>query len=334
MCNSMFKALVLKKAEKAQNTLSIEDLSIDDLPKEEVLIKVEYSTLNYKDSLAVTNKLPIVKNYPMVPGIDLAGIVKKSSNKNFFIGDKVLFNGNGLGEITWGGMSQMACVNGDYLIKIPSTFSTKQAMTIGTAGYTAMLAVLALEKNKITPDKGEILVTGATGGVGSVSLMILNRLGYNVCAATGKTENVEYLKSLGAKRVIDRNVLSKECKPLEKEIWSGVIDTVGSKILANACASVKYGGTLVLCGLAQGFDFSTTVMPFILRGINLCGIDSVYCPLKLRQQAWERLGENIDLEKLGSISSLITLNEVLDFAKKMLAGSTKGRIVIDVNKKF
>ncbi len=327
----MFKALVLREIENKQNTLSIENLSIDDLPKEEILIEIEYSTLNYKDSLAVTNKLPIVRNYPMIPGIDLAGVVKNSSNKNFVIGDKVLLNGNGLGEISWGGMSQMAYVKGNCLIKIPSKFSSMHAMTIGTAGYTAMLAVLALENHKITPDKGEILVTGATGGVGSISLMLLNKLGYQVCAATGKLDNIEYLKSLGAKRIIDRNDLSKECKPLEKEIWAGVIDTVGSKILANACASVKYGGLLVLCGLAQSFDFPTTVMPFILRGINLCGIDSVYCPLELRQQAWERLAKDIDLEKLQSISSSISLNEVLDNAKNMLAGGSKGRIIIDVN---
>ena len=327
----MFKALILKKTGDKTNTLSIEDLSIDDLPKNEILIEVEYSTLNYKDSLAVTNKLPIIKNYPMIPGIDLAGIVRNSSNKNFVIGDKVLLNGSGLGEISWGGMSQMACVKGNYLIKIPSKFSSMQTMTIGTAGYTAMLAVLALEKHKITPDKGEILVTGATGGVGSISVMLLDKLGYKVCAATGKLENIEYLKSLGAKRIIDRNDLSKECKPLEKEIWAGVIDTVGSQILANACASVKYGGTLVLCGLAQGFDFPTTVMPFILRGISLFGIDSVYCPLELRQEAWERLARDIDLGKLQSISSLISLSEVLDNAKNMLAGDTKGRIVIDVN---
>ena len=327
----MFKALLLREIENKQNSCSIENLSIDDLPKEEILIEIEYSTLNYKDSLAVTNKLPIVRNYPMIPGIDLAGIVRNSSNKNFVVGDKVLLNGNGIGEISWGGMSQMACVKGNYLIKIPSKLSSMQAMTIGTAGYTAMLAVLALENHKITPDKGEILVTGATGGVGSISVMLLEKLGYQVCAATGKLDNGEYLKSLGAKRIIDRNDLSKECKPLEKEIWAGVIDTVGSKILANACASVKYGGALVLCGLAQGFDFPTTVMPFILRGINLYGIDSVYCPLELRQQAWERLAKDIDLEKLESISSLISLNEVLDNAKNMLAGGTKGRIVIDVN---
>ena len=327
----MFKALLLREIENKQNSPSIENLSIDDLPKEEILIEIEYSTLNYKDSLAVTNKLPIVRNYPMIPGIDLAGIVRNSSNKNFVVGDKVLLNGNGIGEISWGGMSQMACVKGNYLIKIPSKLSSMQAMTIGTAGYTAMLAVLALENHKITPDKGEILVTGATGGVGSISVMLLEKLGYQVCAATGKLDNGEYLKLLGAKRIIDRNDLSKECKPLEKEIWAGVIDTVGSKILANACASVKYGGALVLCGLAQGFDFPTTVMPFILRGINLYGIDSVYCPLELRQQAWERLAKDIDLEKLESISSLISLNEVLDNAKNMLAGGTKGRIVIDVN---
>ena len=327
----MFKALVLREIENKQNTPTIENLSIDNLPKEEILIEIEYSTLNYKDSLAVTNKLPIVKNYPMIPGIDLAGIVRNSSNKNFVVGDKVLLNGNGIGEISWGGMSQMACVKGNSLIKIPSKLSSMQAMTIGTAGYTAMLAVLALENHKITPDKGEILVTGATGGVGSISVMLLDKLGYQVCAATGKLDNGEYLKSLGAKRIIDRNDLSKECKPLEKEIWAGVIDTVGSKILANACASVKYGGALVLCGLAQGFDFPTTVMPFILRGINLYGIDSVYCPLELRQQAWERLAKDIDLEKLQSICSLISLNEVLDNAKNMLAGGTKGRIVIDVN---
>jgi acrylyl-CoA reductase (NADPH) len=267
----------------------------------------------------------------MVPGIDFSGEVEDSSNNNFKIGEKVVLNGHGVGEKYWGGMAQKAKVNGDWLVKLPEKFSLKQAMAIGTAGYTAMLCVLALEKNGVTPDKGEILVTGATGGVGSVAITILNKLGYQVCASSGRAEHSEYLKSLGAQRIIDRSELSEKGRPLGKEIWAGAIDSVGSFTLANICASIKYGGTVAACGLAQGFDLPATVMPFILRGINLAGIDSVYCSLEDRIKAWQRLADDLDIKQLEKMISVISLNKVMDSANDMLAGKSYGRIIVDVN---
>ena len=327
----MFNALVLNKEEDQKATSEIRELDISMLPEGDVLVKVDYSTINYKDSLAITSVSPIIKNFPMVPGIDFAGTVEESTNNNFKVGDNVILNGFGVGEKHWGGLSQKARVRGEWLVHMPKEFTSKQAMAIGTAGYTSMLCVLALENNGISPDRGEILVTGATGGVGSVAISLLSKLGYSVCASSGRTEHSEYLKSLGASSIIDRNELSEKGRPLNKERWAGAIDSVGSHTLANICASIKYGGTVAACGLAQGFDFPSTVMPFILRGINLAGVDSVYCTLKDRIKAWERLASDLNMEHLNSMINIISLSEVEETTQNMLSGKTHGRIIVDVN---
>ena len=327
----MFNALVLNKEENQKATSEIKELDISTLPEGDVLVKVDYSTINYKDSLAITSVSPIIKNFPMVPGIDFAGTVEESTNNNFKVGDNVILNGFGVGEKHWGGLSQKARVRGEWLVHMPKEFTSKQAMAIGTAGYTSMLCVLALENNGISPDRGEILVTGATGGVGSVAISLLSKLGYSVCASSGRTEHSEYLKSLGASSIIDRNELSEKGRPLNKERWAGAIDSVGSHTLANICASIKYGGTVAACGLAQGFDFPSTVMPFILRGINLAGVDSVYCTLKDRIKAWERLASDLNMEHLNSMINIISLSEVEETTQNMLSGKTHGRIIVDVN---
>jgi acrylyl-CoA reductase (NADPH) len=327
----MFNSLVLNKTDDQKATGKVEVITVSDLPEGDVLINIDYSTINYKDALAITSSSPIIKNYPMVPGIDFSGTVEETSNNNFKIGDKVILNGFGVGEKYWGGLSQKARVNGDWLVKLPEKFTTKQAMAIGTAGYTAMLCVLALEKNGVTPEKGEILVTGATGGVGSVAISLLAKLGYNVTASSGRAIHSEYLKSLGAKTVIDRKELSEKGRPLGKEIWAGAIDSVGSHTLANICASIKYGGTVAACGLAQGYDLPTTVMPFILRNVTLAGVDSVYCPIEERTVAWERLAQDLNLAHLDSMITTIALSEVVSTANNMLSGKTHGRILVDVN---
>lgn len=327
----MFNSLVLNKTDDQKATGKVEEITVSDLPEGDVLINIDYSTINYKDALAITSSSPIIKNYPMVPGIDFSGTVEETSNNNFKIGDKVILNGFGVGEKYWGGLSQKARVNGDWLVKLPEKFTTKQAMAIGTAGYTAMLCVLALEKNGVTPEKGEILVTGATGGVGSVAISLLAKLGYNVTASSGRAIHSEYLKSLGAKTVIDRKELSEKGRPLGKEIWAGAIDSVGSHTLANICASIKYGGTVAACGLAQGYDLPATVMPFILRNVTLAGVDSVYCPIEERIVAWDRLAKDLNLAHLDSMISTITLSEVVSTTNDMLSGKTHGRIIVDVN---
>ena len=327
----MFNALVLNKLEDEKASGKVEAIETSNLPDGDVLINIDYSTINYKDALAITSSSPIIKNYPMVPGIDFAGTVEETSNNNFKTGDKVILNGYGVGEKHWGGMSQKARVNGNWLVKLPENFTTKQAMAIGTAGYTAMLCVLALEKNGVTPDKGEILVTGATGGVGSVAISLLSKLGYQVSASSGRAEYTEYLKSLGASNIIDRSKLSEKGRPLGKENWAGAIDSVGSYTLANICASMKYGGTVAACGLAQGFDLPATVMPFILRSVTLAGVDSVYCPIEERIVAWERLAKDLNLANLDSMISTISLSEVVSSAHNMLSGKTYGRIIVDVN---
>ena len=327
----MFNALVLNKIEDEKASGKVEAIETSNLPDGDVLINIDYSTINYKDALAITSSSPIIKNYPMVPGIDFAGTVEETSNNNFKTGDKVILNGYGVGEKHWGGMSQKARVNGNWLVKLPENFTTKQAMAIGTAGYTAMLCVLALEKNGVTSDKGEILVTGATGGVGSVAISLLSKLGYQVSASSGRPEYTEYLKSLGASNIIDRSKLSEKGRPLGKENWAGAIDSVGSYTLANICASMKYGGTVAACGLAQGFDLPATVMPFILRSVTLAGVDSVYCPIEERIVAWERLAKDLNLANLDSMISTISLSEVVSSAHNMLSGKTYGRIIVDVN---
>ena len=301
------------------------------LPTGDVLIQVDYSTLNYKDSLAITGASPVVRNFPMVPGIDFAGTVEHSDHADFKAGDQVLLNGFGVGEGHWGGLAQKARVKGDWLVPLPSAFTPKQAMTIGTAGYTAMLCVMALEQQGVNPDQGEILVTGAAGGVGSVAISLLAKLGFKVVASSGRPEEKDYLLSLGATQVMDRNELSEKGRPLAKERWAGAIDVAGSHTLANICASMKYGGTVAACGLAQGYDLPATVMPFILRGITLAGIDSVYHPRADRIAAWNRLAEDLDLTHLDAIMTEITLGQALETAQEQMQGLTRGRFVVNVN---
>ena len=301
------------------------------LPEGDVLIQVDYSTLNYKDSLAITGASPVVRNFPMVPGIDFAGTVEHSDHADFKAGDQVVLNGFGVGEGHWGGLAQKARVKGDWLVPLPTAFTPKQAMTIGTAGYTAMLCVMALEQQGVNPDQGEILVTGAAGGVGSVAISLLAKLGYNVVASSGRPEEKDYLLSLGATQVMDRNELSEKGRPLAKERWAGAIDVAGSHTLANICASMKYGGTVAACGLAQGYDLPATVMPFILRGVTLAGIDSVYRPKADRIAAWNRLAEDLDLTHLDVIMTEITLGQALETAQEQMQGLTRGRFVVNVN---
>ena len=327
----MFNALVLNKKEDQKATGNVETIKLSDLPEGDILVNIKYSTLNYKDSLALTSSSPIIKDYPMVPGIDFSGEIEESLNEKFKVGDKVVLNGYGVGEKYWGGMSQKAKVKGDWFVKLPEKLSLKQAMAIGTAGYTAMLCVLALEKNGVTPEDGEILVTGATGGVGSVAITLLTKLGYHVVASSGRPEHSNYLILLGAKRIIDRKELSQKGRPLAKECWAGAIDSVGSYTLANVCAATKYKGIVVACGLAQGFDLPATVMPFILRGVSLVGVDSVYCPLKDRIEAWVRLSTDLNLEHLEKMTSVIPIQDVMVASKNMIEGKSYGRIVIDVN---
>lgn len=301
------------------------------LPEGDVLIQVDYSTLNYKDSLAITGASPVVRNFPMVPGIDFAGTVEHSDHADFKAGDQVVLNGFGVGEGHWGGLAQKARVKGDWLVPLPTAFTPKQAMTIGTAGYTAMLCVMALEQQGVNPDQGEILVTGAVGGVGSVAVSLLAKLGYTVVASSGRPEEKDYLLSLGATQVMDRNELSEKGRPLAKERWAGAIDVAGSHTLANICASMKYGGTVAACGLAQGYDLPATVMPFILRGVTLAGIDSVYRPKADRIAAWNRLAEDLDLTHLDAIMTEITLGQALETAQEQMQGLTRGRFVVNVN---
>ncbi|MFT7454466.1 MAG: acrylyl-CoA reductase (NADPH) [Saprospiraceae bacterium] len=301
------------------------------LPEGDVLIQVDYSTLNYKDSLAITGASPVVRNFPMVPGIDFAGTVEHSDHADFKAGDQVVLNGFGVGEGHWGGLAQKARVKGDWLVPLPTAFTPKQAMTIGTAGYTAMLCVMALEQQGVNPDQGEILVTGAAGGVGSVAISLLAKLGYNVVASSGRPEEKDYLLSLGATQVMDRNELNEKGRPLAKERWAGAIDVAGSHTLANICASMKYGGTVAACGLAQGYDLPATVMPFILRGVTLAGIDSVYRPKADRIAAWNRLAEDLDLTHLDAIMTEITLGQALETAQEQMQGLTRGRFVVNVN---
>ena len=325
------KALLITKDDNGSHT-TLTEVHESELPQGDVTVRIDYSSLNYKDSLAITGKSPIVRKFPMVPGIDFAGTVEASTHLDFTIGDKVILNGWNVGESHWGGLAQKARVNGDWLVKLPTSFSARQAMAIGTAGYTAMLCVLKLEQNGITPDLGEILVTGATGGVGSIAIALLSKLGFHVVASTGRPdEHGEYLKSLGALDIIDRNTLAKKGRPLSSERWAGAIDTVGSHTLANICAALKYSGVVAACGLAQGSDLPATVMPFILRGITLAGINSVNCPKPKRIEAWRRLASNLDLNLLDLMTHEINLGQSLNAASDQLAGKNFGRIVVDVN---
>lgn len=325
----MFKALQLNKSE-AGFSAGIVDLDEASLPAGDVLAQVEYSTLNYKDGLAITNTGPVVRSWPMVAGIDGAGTVLESTHPAWTTGDQFIHNGWGLGETRWGLLAERARLQGDWLVKLPIAFSTRQAMAIGTAGYTAMLCVLALERHGLKPGDGEVLVTGATGGVGSVAVALLGKLGYGVVAATGKTSEEAYLEQLGAAAVMDRAELSAPGKPMQKERWAAVVDAVGSHTLANACAQVRYGGVVAACGLAQGADFPATVMPFILRGVTLAGIDSVMAPLARRQQAWDRLATDLDPSRLEAMIEEVPLARAAEKAAHLMAGKVRGRVVVKI----
>lgn len=326
--NNQFKAIVINNTDD-KYTASVQTLNNSELPNLPVKLDVLYSTLNYKDGLAITGKGPVVRSFPMVPGIDLVGKVTASDSSEFAIDQLVLLNGFGVGEKYWGGLAQQAAVNGNWLLPLPTSLTPKQAMQIGTAGYTAMLSIIALEKQGITPESGDILVTGANGGVGSFAVYLLNLLGFTVVAATGRVDQSEHLKQLGASEVIDRNELSNPGKPLAKERFAAAIDSVGSHTLANICASLKYGGVVTACGLAQGMDFPASVAPFILRGISLIGIDSVMRPKVDRIQAWQRLGELVEHSYLDKISTEINLEQVINAADELMAGNIRGRVVVN-----
>ncbi|WP_237340928.1 acrylyl-CoA reductase (NADPH) [Williamsia soli] len=327
----MFSAVVIEKGEAGQS-VALASLDEADLPEGEVDITVDYSSLNYKDALAITGTSPVVRKFPMVPGIDLAGTITRSAHAGWSEGDRVVLNGWGVGESHWGGFAQQSRLKGDWLVPLPPEFTTRQAMAIGTAGYTAGLCVDALLNFGIQPDQGEILVTGATGGVGSVAIALLTKAGFTVAASTGKTSESDYLEQLGASSVVDRAELAEKGKAMQKERWAGVVDSVGSHTLANACAQTKYGGAVAACGLAQGMDFPATVAPFILRGVTLLGIDSVMAPLDKRQKAWERLARDLDPSAIEAIAEEIPLAESIDAATRLIEGTVRGRIVIDVNR--
>jgi len=327
----MFSGIVINKDNEGKQSVSVEQIDEAQLPEGDVTIAVDYSTINFKDGLAITGSSPVVRKFPMVPGIDLAGVVCESSSEEFNVGDRVVLNGWGVGEGHWGGLAQKARLNASMLIHLPEAFTTRQAMAIGTAGYTAALCVDALIQHGITPDQGEILVTGATGGVGSFAVTLLAKAGFNVVAATGKTSEEAYLKALGATSIIDRAELADKGKPLQRERWAGVVDSVGSFTLVNACAQTKYRGAVAACGLAQGADFPATVMPFILRGVALLGVDSVMAPKQPRLSAWQRLANDLDPTTLDLIANEITLQQAVDVASDILKGSIRGRVVVNVN---
>jgi len=325
-----FKALVVDNVDDTYSAF-FKDLSVSDLPDESVLVDVSYSTLNYKDGLAVTGKGKIVRKFPMVCGIDLAGTVVDSNDDRYSAGDKVLVNGWGLSETHWGGYAQKQRVNADFITKVPEPFSLQDTMAIGTAGYTSMLCVLALEDAGITPDQGDIVVTGAAGGVGSVAIALLAKLGYRVVASSGRASESDYLMGLGAAEVIGRDVLDRDARPMEKGRWAGGVDSVGSKTLATMLAETKEEGAVAACGLAGGTDLPTTVMPFILRGVKLLGVNSVTCLSARRDQAWARLAQDLDMEKLNAMTTVEPMSNVPTLAEDILKGQVRGRIVIDVN---
>ena len=327
----MFKGILIEKDENNYSA-TLKDINDSLLPEGDVTVKVAYSSLNYKDGLAITGKSPVVRRFPMIPGVDLAGTVEASSNPDYQVGDSVLLNGWGVGETHWGGLAQKARMKGEWLVPLPSAFSLEQAMAIGTAGYTAMLCVLALERHGVTPGKGDIVVTGAAGGVGSVAVAVLSKLGYRVAAVSGRMEEANYLKGLGAAEVLGRAEFAIPGKPLGKERWAGAVDVVGSHVLANVCATTRYGGVVAACGLAGGMDFPATVAPFILRGVTLVGIDSVMCPRPARLEAWARLARDLDIAKLDAITHGIGLSEAIAAAPSLLAGQIRGRVVVDVQR--
>ncbi len=329
---NFFNAIVINKSDDTPYSARLDTLSTSSLPDNDVSIDVLYSTLNYKDGLAITGKGPVVRSFPMVPGIDLVGKVSNCKTDEFQLGDTVILNGFGVGEKHWGGLAQKASLSADWLIPKPSGLTAKQTMQIGTAGYTAMLSVIALEKQGITPASGDILVTGANGGVGSFAIYLLNKLGFSVIAVTGRPEQTDYLTHLGAKQIIHRDEFSKPGKPLAKERFAAAIDSVGSHTLANICASLKYGGVVTACGLAQGMDLPASIAPFILRGVSLIGIDSVMRPKADRIEAWNRLSALVSADYLDTISNEISLKEVINSTNELMAANVRGRIVVNCQK--
>ena len=324
-----FKAIVIDKTDAGQS-VRLADFDESNLMDGDVTVAVEYSTVNYKDGLAVTGKAPVVRRFPMIAGVDFSGTVESSQHSAWKPGDKVVLNGWGLGETHLGAYGQKARVKGDWLVRLPASFSARDAMAIGTAGYTAMLAAMALERAGITPARGPIVVTGAAGGVGSVAVAILAKLGYTVAASTGRPAEADYLKGLGAGEIIDRKELSGPARPLAKERWAGGIDAVGSTTLANVLSMTRYGGAIAACGLAGGMDLPTSVAPFILRGVSLLGIDSVMCPLPLRQQAWQRLERDLPRDKIAAMTTEIGLGDVVDAGKRIVEGQVRGRLVVKI----
>jgi len=326
----LFKGILIHKDDQGYRA-ALQDIDEALLPDGNVTVRVAHSTLNFKDGLAITGQSPVVRKFPMVPGIDLAGTVEHSEHPDWQVGDAVVLNGWGVGETHWGGLAQRARLNGDWLVPLPKAFTTAQAMAIGTAGYTAMLCVLALERHGVKPADGEVLVTGAAGGVGSVAVALLARLGYRVVAVTGRPQEADYLQQLGAVEVMERAAFSSAGKPLAKERWAGAVDTVGSHTLANVCAAMRYRGVVTACGLAGGMDLPATVAPFILRGVTLAGVDSVMCPRADRLMAWQRLATDLDVAKLALITQHIGLAEAIPMARRLLDGQVRGRVVVDVN---
>jgi acrylyl-CoA reductase (NADPH) len=328
----MFKAILLSQTEDKKTRAELVELDEARLPDRDVTVAVEYSTLNYKDALAITGRGAVVRNWPLVPGIDLAGTVTASHSAEWKAGDKVVVTGWGLGENHWGGLAQMARLDAGWPLKIPAPFTARSAMTIATAGFTAALCVMALQRHGLKPGDGEVLVTGSAGGVGSIAVALLGGLGYSVVASTGRPQEADYLKALGAKRIVDRNEFSAAGKPLQKEAWAGVVDTVGSHTLANACAQTRFYGAVAACGLAQGGDFPTTVMPFILRGVTLYGINSVLVPNEQRREAWALMAKHLDTRKLDAMTVEIGLSEAIAYAPRLIEGQVRGRTVVNVRR--
>ena len=326
-----FKAIQVSRDEEKKQSVNVVELTNDDLMEGDVTVAVEATTVNYKDGLAITGKSPVIRHWPMVPGIDLVGTVTESASSEFSAGDKVLLNGFGVGEVHWGGYAERARLKSDWLIALPSGIEPKQAMGVGTAGYTAMLCVMALERYGITPASGPIVVTGANGGVGSVAISILSKLGYHVIASTGRVDESNFLKELGANEIIDRAELSEAGRPLGKERWAGGVDAVGSHTLANLLAQTNYGGAVAACGLAQGFDLPATVMPFILRGVALLGVDSVMASKELRKEAWSRIATDLDMSKLQALTTEIGFDDIIQTATDIVDGKVRGRVIVDIN---
>jgi acrylyl-CoA reductase (NADPH) len=325
----MFRGLLIDKLD-GQQTAAVQQLPESALPEGDVTVRVSWSTLNYKDALAITGRSPVVRRFPMVPGIDFAGTVEASADPALAVGDPVVLNGWGVGEVHWGGLAERARVPGKWLLPLQAPFTPRQAMGIGTAGYTAALCVLALERHGVTPTQGPVVVTGATGGVGSVAVAMLSKLGYEVAAVTGRPQEAEFLTALGARQIIDRAELSKPGKPLDKERWAGAVDVAGGQLLANVCAAMRYRGVVTACGLAAGMSWPASVAPFILRGVTLAGIDSVMAPLAERVQAWRRLAQDLDLALLESLIREIELDDAIDVAAELLEGRVRGRVAVRI----